>query len=246
MKRSRRHAGPEVVISCEHAANRIPRPYRSLFDSPAARVALDSHRGWDPGSLELGRTLAHELSAPLIICPFSRLLIEPNRSDDSPQLYSEWTRILPAEERAALQTSLYTPHRERVAGEVQAALAAARAVVHVSVHTFTPVWKGTRRPTDVGLLYDHRQTREVAVVRAWRRRLQRATPDLTVHLNRPYRGWTDGLTTAFRRRFPAGDYVGLELEVNQRFPAGDLASWRALQRLIAQSLLRALTDDREP
>jgi hypothetical protein len=38
---------------------------------------------------------------------------------------------------------------------------------------------------------------------------------LNIHLNRPYRGWTDGLTTSLRTELAPARYLGFELEVSQ-------------------------------
>ena len=37
-----------LVLSCEHAHNRVPARYRHLFDAEL----LESHRGYDLGALE--------------------------------------------------------------------------------------------------------------------------------------------------------------------------------------------------
>jgi hypothetical protein len=46
--------------------------------------------------------------------------------------------------------------------------------------------------------------------------------------NYPYRGQSDGLTTALRRQFGAR-YLGIELEINQRWPLGPRSAWQTLQ-----------------
>ena len=44
-----------IVLSCEHARNRIPARYAHLFDTDAA--TLEGHRGYDLGALEVARFL---------------------------------------------------------------------------------------------------------------------------------------------------------------------------------------------
>jgi predicted N-formylglutamate amidohydrolase len=44
------------IITCEHGGNRVPAPYRPLFRGQQA--LLDSHRGYDPGSLVMARARA--------------------------------------------------------------------------------------------------------------------------------------------------------------------------------------------
>ena len=54
----------ELILSCEHGGNRIPAPYRDLFH--AHQALLDSHRGYDPGSLVMAKALASTCRAPVV------------------------------------------------------------------------------------------------------------------------------------------------------------------------------------
>jgi predicted N-formylglutamate amidohydrolase len=203
-----------LVLSCEHAGREVPARHRSLFDGPEARAALESHRGWDPGAGDLARALATRLGAPLVVERTTRLLVECNRSIGHPQLWSEFSRNLPDQEKERLLAEIWRPHRDAVRRMI--ASQPPGLVVHVGVHSFTPVWRGRRRPTGLGLLCDPRRVREVRVVEEWRRALTVGEPEgLVVHRNRPYRGWTDGLVTALRSELPEPRYAGLELEVSQ-------------------------------
>lgn len=238
--------GRVFVVSCEHAGNKVPKRHAGLFRSATARAALDSHRGWDPGSVEIGEQLARELDAPLVVQRVSRLLVECNRSLGHPALFSEFSLGLSEAERAVVLERYWSHHRDAVRRHVDAA-PPGLTVVHLGVHTFTSAWKGRRRPTDIGLLYDPRRRTEADLARRWRRELERlvggegwsggvavggavdasdgpergsarpvALEGLRVHLNRPYRGWTDGLTTTLRREHYETRYLGIELEVSQR------------------------------
>lgn len=209
-----RHA---FVLSCEHAGHEIPPAYAAHFDSDEARTALVSHRGWDPGSYELGRGLAQALGVPLVAQRVSRLLVECNRSLGHRALWSEFSRGLGDAEKANVLERYWRAHRDAVRVRVDAAPPGA-LVVHVGVHTFTPTWKGRTRATDIGILYDPRRPAERDLARRWKRGLERApaTATLRVHLNRPYRGWTDGLTTTLRGELAPDRYAGLELELSQR------------------------------
>ena len=210
-----------VIVSCEHAGADIPAEFAALFASEAAREALAGHRGWDPGSLGIAEAFASVLGAPLIVQRVSRLLVECNRSLDHPRLFSEFSRQLGDDERAAAVERYWRGHRERVRAMVRSAPEGS-TVVHVGVHTFTPVWEGRRRATDVGLLYDSRRPREATLVRRWKAAMssEPVVGDLAVHLNRPYRGWTDGLTTTLRGEFPESRSLGIELEVSQGLVVG--------------------------
>ncbi|MCA8979748.1 MAG: N-formylglutamate amidohydrolase [Planctomycetes bacterium] len=225
-----------LVLSCEHGGNRLPARYRSVFWS--AQAALESHRGWDAGSLQLARQLARRLSAPLVSCATSRLLIDLNRSLNHPRLFSEWSRCLPLAERERLIERWWYPHRDELAAWIGTLEDA--PVLHLSVHSFTPVLDGVERDVDVGLLYDPKRPRERDFVADFVDALQERAPDLRVRRNQPYRGTSDGLTTAFRKRFRPTRYLGVELEVSQRFPLGPAAEWRRLRDDLCKSLSAAL------
>ena len=223
-----------VVVSAEHASNRVPREWRALFRGQEALLA--SHRGWDPGSLEQARELARRFDAPLFATSVTRLLVDANRTPNARGCFSELTRGLPAAEREALLAEWHAPHRAEVEAAVRAAIDGGDTVLHVAAHSFTPVWKGRVREVDVGLLHDPNRRREAELVRAWQRDLQEREPGLRIRLNRPYRGWTDGLGTTLRSRLPAARYLAFELEVNQAITTGNASRWRALRSVIAASL----------
>lgn len=228
----------------------MPRAYAHRFSSSQAQEALDSHRGWDPGSLGIGEAMSAVLGVPLIVQPVSRLLVECNRSLDHPRLFSEFSRGMSALERATVLDLYWRTHRERVVGRV---MGGGSLVVHIGVHTFTPIWNGRERATDIGLLSDPARSGEAKLVRAWRRELVAAAPPAlrdvpasraptAIHLNRPYRGWTDGLTTSLRKELPEGRYVGVELEVSQRLATTSAAT--EIGRWIGKGLRVALAQMR--
>lgn len=231
-----RRPEPRLVVSCEHAGNRVPPRYRALFRGAAAE--LKSHRGWDPGALDLARAIAFACNAPLLANTTSRLVVECNRSLGHPQLFSAFTRDLDPAEQFRLLAMFYHPHRRAVEVSLRRAMRRRRAV-HMGVHTFTPVLNGKRRRADIGLLFDPKRRFEGEVVEALLRELRARAPRLQVRRNYPYRGWTDGLTTTLRGRFPAASYAGIELEVNQallRNPVG----WKQVTAAIAEAVRRAI------
>jgi predicted N-formylglutamate amidohydrolase len=143
------------------------------------------------------------------------LVVDLNRSIGHRALFSEATRALDREERRALLDRYYHPYRRRVETALHRGIRRQGSVLHVSVHTFTPVLRGTRRGADVGLLYDPGREREGRLYRRMREALEALAPRLRVRSNYPYRGWTDGLTTSMRERLPASRYAGVEIELNQ-------------------------------
>ncbi len=211
-------AAPRLLLTCEHGGNRVPAAYRAAF----ARCGdlLATHRGFDPGALALARALARQLDAPLIASTVTRLLVEPNRSLRHRSLFSSVTCEFSDDEKACILARYYAPHRERVESALARMIRGGRGgnrVVHVGVHSFTPVLNSDERRADIGLLYDPARPLERAFCARWRAALSRRAPELRVRMNYPYLGRSDGLTTALRRCFPARRYLGIELEVNQKW-----------------------------
>ncbi len=199
------------LITCEHASAHIPGAFRHLFASRAQRARLATHEAFDIGALDVAKSLADQLEAPLILGEMSRLLIDLNRSERHPHLFSAWSRSLDA----SLTQVLLRYHRTYRA-VVRHAIANTRGpVVHLSIHSFTPVWKQQGRTTDIGLLYDPARKSEAQWAKRTRKRLQTGS-SLRIHRNAPYRGTADGLTKYLRAIFADRKYCGLEIEFNQR------------------------------
>src|SRR3569832_2119655 len=94
-----------VIFTCEHARNDVPANLSRYFLGQEA--TLESHRGWDPGARVVATQLATELNAPLFGTLTSRLVIEANRSQDNPQLFSEFTSHLSDDEKKSLLYKYY-------------------------------------------------------------------------------------------------------------------------------------------
>ncbi|MDB5886888.1 MAG: N-formylglutamate amidohydrolase [Polaromonas sp.] len=228
--------GDALVITCEHGGHEVPPAYAALFAGHQA--LLPTHRGWDPGALELARQMAGTLGAPLFAATTTRLLIDLNRSIGHRQLHSEATRGLPPAVRLGMAAEHYRPHRDAVESEVARLIAGGRRVIHIASHSFTPELRGVVRNADVAWLYDPRRAGERAWASHWLSALRQRRPDLRLRRNYPYQGKGDGLTSLLRKRHAPAHYVGLELEVNQRFVLQGGAVWAGLRA----DIILALTD----
>ncbi|MDT5094547.1 MAG: hypothetical protein QOH60_3910 [Mycobacterium sp.] len=225
------------IITCEHGGNRIPAPYRRLFRGQWA--LLNSHRGYDPGSLVLAKALATAFAAPLVASTVSRLVIDLNRSIGHPQLFSAVTRAAPAQTRAQIVDEHYRPYRMQVERLVRQAVARGHRVIHISAHSFTAELDGRVRGADVGLLYHPGRRGETEICARWKETLVASAPELRVRRNYPYAGKGDGLTSHLRLRFAECDYVGIELEVNQGIVFAAGCRWTALRRMLIDSFRTA-------
>ncbi len=236
------------LITCEHGGNDIPRAYAGLFSSPGAKRDLISHRGYDPGSLQIGRELSAALDAEIIASQTTRLLVDLNRSLHHPQLFSKYSSRLSAEERASLLSEHYHPYRTQVEGKIRSLLESSNRVVHLSVHTFTPRFRGTHRPLDLGILYDPNRREESrfseqVVTRLAFRSSELSGPEferlrLRVRHNEPYLGIDDGLTTHLRTQYPSPRYLGLEIEINNRYTRWQEKRKQTLTAALANAIQR--------
>ncbi len=207
-----------VILSCEHAGNIIPEHYKYLFDQEPE--VLETHKGWDLGAWELAQFLGTHLNAPLYGCHTTRLLIEANRSLDNPQLFSTYSSELSSPEKERLIETIYHSYRNQVKEFINTA---AKPVLHLSIHTFTPIWNGVERPVDIGILFDPEKELEKKFSTLLKSALEIHLPNKKIKLNEPYRGTDDGFTTELRKQFPSSHYAGIELEVNQKY-ATDLSA----------------------
>ena len=80
----------KLVLTCEHGGNLIPQRHKHLFHD---KTVLQSHRGFDLGSLDLFYHLK-PLADASKFSETSRLLIELNRSLHHKNLFSEYTKTL--------------------------------------------------------------------------------------------------------------------------------------------------------
>ena len=218
----------------------MPVPYRQLFRG--RRALLNSHRGYDPGSLVMAKAFAKAFQAPLVASSISRLVIDLNRSIGHPQLFSAATRGVPVAVREEIVAQYYRPYRAQAEDSVAQAVCSGRRVIHISSHSFTSALDGKVRSADVGLLYHPGRRGEVELCTRWRAALAACAPQLRVRRNYPYAGKGDGLTSHLRLRFPPDAYVGIELEVNQSIVLVAGRRWTALRRVLIDSLRIASGD----
>jgi predicted N-formylglutamate amidohydrolase len=174
------------LLVADHAGNVIPRALGRLGITEAE---LGRHIAWDIGIAGLGRYLADALDAAFIRQNYSRLVIDCNRPPRSPTSIadiSEHTPIpgnvdLSEGDRKARAREIFWPYHERIEAELDRRRQAGRPVVLISLHSFTPVFKGVARPWHAAVLYN-RDPRLAHRLKA----LLNAEKEFTVGENAPY------------------------------------------------------------
>jgi predicted N-formylglutamate amidohydrolase len=148
-----------ALILCDHASNEVPPEFGDLGLQPSE---FQRHIAYDIGAAAVTRSLARRLGAPAVLTRFSRLVIDPNRSRDDPTLVMRLSdgAVVPGNARvdeAEVQrrlTRFYEPYDDAITAHVDHALAVGHPPALVSVHSFTPSWRGWSRPWQVGILWD--------------------------------------------------------------------------------------------
>lgn len=179
-----------LLFLCDHASNRLPEGALGLDPS-----LLATHIAYDIGAAAMTRALASAYGAPAFLGGWSRLLIDLNRGADDPTIVMKLSdgSIIPGNVLGGAEACEVARRIKVFHAPYHAAIDAAldrmgpNAVV-VSLHSFTPAWKGRPRPWEVGVLYD-RDTRLSAPLMV---RLKEA--GFTVGDNEPYSGALEGDT----------------------------------------------------
>ena len=146
------------ILVCDHASRRIPKRLGTLGVDPRE---LSRHIAWDIGAAEVARRLSVTLDVPLVLCGYSRLVMDCNRphwADDAFTTLSEDVEIpgnrnLAPGDRKMRVDEIFRPYQAAVDRVVQSRLGGAHPPIMVSVHSFTPIYLGEGRPWDIGVHY---------------------------------------------------------------------------------------------
>lgn len=174
------------LFTCDHYGRLIPS---SLGDLGLPASELERHIAWDIGIAGVATRLANDLGVHLIAQRYSRLVIDCNRPFESPgsiPLISEATEIaanggLNKDQILARRRDIFSPYHERIEDVLDTRAAFGLPTILVSLHSFTPVYAGVKRPWHIGTLY-HRDTRLPPLFLEF----LRAEGDLVIGDNEPY------------------------------------------------------------
>jgi predicted N-formylglutamate amidohydrolase len=227
-----------ILITCEHGGNRVPAEFRGLF-APHHEL-LASHRGYDIGALSIAKKLSSALDAPLLFETVSRLVIDQNRSRRSRSLFSKISREFLPDEKTRLLDEIYAPYQARVRQRISAHLQKRSRTIHLAIHSFTPELDGKVRNADVGILFDPSRACEKIFAVQLKKELVQKVPDLRVRFNYPYRGASDGLTTALRKELKPKEYLGIEIELNHGLYLSKSPRWKQIGRELPEAVGKAL------
>lgn len=203
-----------LLLTADHARRDLPVEYSSLG---LAKNEFERHIAYDIGVEELTRQLAARLDAPAVMGGFSRLLIDPNRGEDDPTLIMQLSDgavisgnyPMSPEERKIRLDRFYRPYHDAVASmSARVATESGKAPFIVSIHSFTPNWRGKDRPWHIGLLWDSDPRAVIPLLS-----MLRDEPGLIVGDNEPYDGALKN--DAMYRHATARGYAHVLIEVRQ-------------------------------
>ncbi|NVK18325.1 MAG: N-formylglutamate amidohydrolase [Methylocystaceae bacterium] len=186
-----------LLLVCEHASNYVPSRYNGLgLDEDL----LQSHIAWDPGARQVALKLADMLDCPLVAAGMSRLLYDCNRppeAKDSIPVLSEIYPIpgnvdLTSEEKNWRIENIYQPFHSAVENTFSKLENTDIVPSMVTIHSFTPVYKGEKRKVEIGILHDSDTALADHILDA-----SSDFEDLVIARNEPYSP-TDGVTHSLK------------------------------------------------
>lgn len=221
---------------CDHASNAVPPGYGTL-GLPEAE--FKRHIASDIGAGDLTLALAAEFEAPALLGIWSRLLIDLNRGPDDPTLVMKISdgALIPGNARADAAeiahriATYHAPYHAAIEAEIVASMAAGFRPALVSMHSFTPVWRGDPRPWEIGILWDRDDRLAKPLIAAFE------AAGLVTGDNEPYDGALEGdtlWTHATSRGLP-----NVLIEVRQDLIA-DAAGVARMTPIVASALRTAL------
>jgi predicted N-formylglutamate amidohydrolase len=202
------------VFSCEHASNRVPHPLVSTLSDK--ENILHTHWAWDIGTKLLVQELVQLSKSTSILARFTRLLVDANRNRNRQDLIVpavegkkiSFNQNLDEAEVAWRLDSYYNPYHNAFSQLVQQRCQHKAPFLLISVHSFTPVWKGKVRTMDIGILFDSYDE----IVEPLKNGLEKE--GFFVELNEPYSG-RFGLMYSVEQQGVKNNIPHIELEFNQ-------------------------------
>lgn len=235
-------SGSPFLLIADHAGREIPHALGTLGLSAPD---LDRHIAWDIGIAAMAQRLADTLDAALIMQRYSRLVIDCNRpldASDSIATRSEDTRVpgnltLSPQDRARRIEEVFHPYHAAIVDALAARESAGLPTMLVSLHSFTPVYRGVARPWHAGVLYN-RDARLACALLA----LLRAEPGLVVGDNEPY-AVSDATDYSIPVHAEQRGLLHVEIEIRQDLIADGDGQARWAQRLARLLPLAAANAD---
>ncbi len=230
-----------LLFLCDHASNAVPP---GLGDLGLCQEAFSTHIAFDIGAAALTRHLATAFDAPALLGRWSRLVVDLNRGADDPTAVMKLSdgRIVPGNREADVAERVaryHAPYHQAVEAKIDEALSQGLLPILVSMHSFTPVWRGVPRPWHIGILWD----KDPRLARALMDRLSREG-DIVVGDNEPYSGTLEN-DTLYRHGTMRGlPHVLIEVRQDLIGSEQGLAVWQKRLEGVLRDALHAMGPSR--
>jgi len=205
--------GVPLVLTCEHASNRIPEPLQA---SGTDKDWLQTHWGWDPGIANTTKQMFEDIPSVAVLSTFSRLVCDPNRTEVDPT----WIRTeveghtlsfnegLDEAERKRRFERYHNPYHRAIEQTLEERLLQQPPFFLLSMHSFTPVLGDEVREMEIGILFDRYEDMAEDLAE------ELTGVGFRTALNEPYSGFEE-LIYSVSRHGNAYRVPYLELEVRQ-------------------------------
>ncbi|WP_282182239.1 N-formylglutamate amidohydrolase [Aliiroseovarius marinus] len=224
---------PRVIVVCEHASNRVPAHLDGLgLDAEI----LTRHIAWDPGALPVAKGLAQRMRAVLVHGGISRLVYDCNRPPEAHDAIPARSEVfdipgnagLSDAERFARVKQVYRPFSTTL--KEQIGVHQPHLQMMVTVHSFTPIYRGQMRDVQIGILHGDDDRLALSM-------MQTIPADLgmEVQLNEPYAA-VDGVAHTLNKHAVPYGLPNVMIEIRNDLietaeqharMAGALADWIA-------------------
>ncbi len=172
------------------------------------------------------RRLAHHAHTAAVLARFSRLLLDPNRdpADTTLILRSCGDEGEPSFNRSPDYQARIRRFHEPFHHAVDAVVRMGRPRLLLSIHSFTPVWRGVPRKVEAGVLFDSYDDLGHRWVEALR------SEGFSAEANQPYSG-KEGLIYSANRHGTVHRLPYLELELRQDLIRSDRQAQQVARRV---------------
>jgi predicted N-formylglutamate amidohydrolase len=150
-----------LVLLCEHASSHIPPEFKNLG---LPRSVVESHIGYDPGSIDLAEYIARHFECKLFSGSTSRLLIDLNRSFEDKDIIpkSRWNITIPLNvnienDEKEKRYTYYNQFHQGVKTYLEKLSMEGKEPIILSIHSFSPEFIASFEQStavDCGLLFN--------------------------------------------------------------------------------------------
>jgi len=147
-----RHGIRPILLTCEHASNDLPAPY----GWGKQEYVRHEHWAYDPGAKAFTDNLVSKLQCTAVLSRYSRLFVDVNRHLSSDTLMRRECDGVYLDINASIddfslaqRLTLYADYH-RTLGQVARSMPVLTSIL--SLHSFNPVYEGSIRDFEVGVL----------------------------------------------------------------------------------------------